>query len=111
MAAIFVIGCSRPETWEINQWYTQLSRYKDREIRAFSIHVKVMEDEKIQKICDLYFEKYAEPDRYLRLDFFDDRSFTPDFSDGIEINQYQNQHRIAQFFYDPFRDQKRLEFY
>jgi len=108
---IFITGCKTPDTWEMSQWYTQLSRYRDSELRAFSIYVKVLEEEKIEKICDYYFDQYAESDRYMQIDFYDSRDFTPDYTNGVEVNEYQAQHRVAQFYYNPFRNDKRLEFF
>ncbi len=105
-----VSGCSKPEEWEMKQWYTQLSRYRDGDTKAFSIHIKTLEEEKIQKICDYYFNKYADDDHYLHLHFYDDRSFTPDYSKGIEFTEVQGEHLIARYFYNPFTGEKRLEF-
>lgn len=88
----------------MSQWYTQHSRYKDESTRAFTLYVNTLDEDKIRKICDYYFEKYKDPNRYLRVDIFDDRSFTPDYTDGIDITKYQEEHRIAQFHYNPFTD-------
>jgi hypothetical protein len=109
VAGLIIVGCSKPEVWEMSQWYTQLSRYKDDEVRAFSIHIKVLDEEKIQKICDYYFDKFAEESRYLRLDFYDNRAFTPDYTKGLEATEAQVQHMVARYIYDPFTGSKRLE--
>ncbi len=109
--AVLVSNCTKPEVWEIDQWYVQLSRYKGPDLRAYSVYLKTMEEEKIQKISDKYLENHNDPNRFLQVDFYDDRSFTPDYTNGVEVNKYQAQHRIAQFYYDPFSDKKRLEFF
>ena len=114
LAFLLLIGfmssnCSKPDVWEMNRWYVQKGRYKDDEIRAFSVWCKVLEEEKIQKICDYYFDKFAEDDRYLQIDFYDNRSFTPDYSKGIKFTEQQGQHIMAKFFYNPYRETKRLE--
>ena len=109
--AILFSNCTTPEDWEINQWYTQLSRYKGHDTRAYSVYLKVMEEEKIQKICDKYLKAHKDKDRFLQVDFYDQRDFTPDYTDGIEVNKYQAEHKVAQFYYDPFNEKERLEFY
>lgn len=106
---IFISNCTKPETWEMSQWYVQISRYKDDEIRAFALWCKTMEEENIQKICDFYFDKYAEEDRYLQIDFYDNRSFTPDYTRKINPTEFQVEHMIAQFYYNPFKERKTLE--
>jgi uncharacterized radical SAM superfamily protein len=108
---IIIYGCSKPQEWEISQWYTQMSHYKDSEVRAYSFHIKVFDEDKIQKICDYYVEKYADTDRYMRLDFYDDRTFTPDYSRGINPTEAQEQHMVARFIYDPITNNKRLEMF
>lgn len=108
--AALASNCSKPEAWEMSRWYTQYSRYRDDEIRAFSLYVSTLDEDKLSKICDYYYEKYKDPDRYLRVDIYDDRSFTPDYSDGVNITKYQDEHRIVNFYYNPFTDQKTLDF-
>lgn len=108
-AALAVSSCSTPETWEMSQWYTQLSRYKDAEVKAYSIHIKTLEEEKIQKICDYYVEKYGDSEHYMYIHFYDDRSFTPDYSNGVNFTEPQAEHMIARYYYNPFQNDKRLE--
>jgi|GEM_PF-1576284 len=110
LTVIFIIaGCSKPDVWEMDQWYTQMSRYRDSDNKAFSIYVKTLEEEKIQKICDRYLEKFGDDNHYLQIHFYDDRSFTPDYSNGIFFTEAQADHMVARYFYNPFRDEKRLE--
>ncbi len=81
LTVVFIIaGCSKPDVWEMDQWYTQMSRYRDSDNKAFSVYVKTLEEEKIQKICDRYLEKFGDDKHYLQIHFYDDRSFTPDYS-------------------------------
>jgi len=104
------IGCSKPEIWEMRQWYVQMSRYRDSDNKVFSIYVKTLEEEKIQKICDYYLEKFGDDKHYLQIHFYDDRSFTPDYSNGIFYTMEQGQHMIARYYYSPYSGDKRLEF-
>jgi len=94
----------------MNDWYSQLSHFKDSETEAFALHLKTFEEEKIGKIADFYLDKYGDEDRYLLIHFYDNRSFIPDYSKGVDYTEAQAEHIIARFFYNPFTEEKRLEY-
>lgn len=110
VSSLFILNCSKPDVWEMNNWYSQLSRFKDSETEAFALHLKTFEEEKIQKIADFYLEKHGNEDHYLLIHFYDNRSFVPDYSKGVDYTEAQGEHIIARFFYNPFTEEKRMEF-
>jgi hypothetical protein len=107
--AVIISNCSTPDTWEMSQWYTQLSRYKDNEVKAYAIHIKTLDEDKIQKICDYYQNKYGDSTHYLYIHFYDDRSFVPDYTNGVNFTEAQAAHMVARYYYNPFENDKRLE--
>ena len=109
-AGMLFLNCSKPEVWEMSSWYTQMSRYKDSESKVFAIWTKTLEEEKIQKICDYYQDKFGDEDHYLELHFYDNRSFTPDYSKKVDYTEIQAEHIIARYMHNPYSDEKRLEF-
>ena len=110
ISSLFILNCSKPDVWETSTWYSQISRFKDSETEAFALHLKTFEEEKIEKICDFYLDKHGDPNHYMLIHFYDNRSFMPDYSKGVDYSEAQEEHIIARYFYNPFTDEKRLEF-
>lgn len=109
-AGMIFLNCSKPDVWEMSSWYTQMSRYKDSESKVFAIWTKTLEEDKIQSICDYYQEKFGGENHYLELHFYDDRSYTPDYSKKVDYTDRQGEHMIARYLHNPYREEKRLEF-
>ncbi|MBC8205104.1 hypothetical protein ISS30_05350 [bacterium] len=106
---VILIGCTKPETWELSSQYRQYSHYRDRNTRAYALIVTTNDEETLRRIAEYYYDKFSDPEKRLIVDFFDDRRSTPDYSNGMELNEFQEDHLIAHFEDDPFLERKYFE--